>query len=555
MELARVVAETPIARRIEHRLALGRFYLAHDLPANALGTIEAGVADELQSGDDAGLAMLHGLAELDLGRYDAALRDLSKTSLAGSAEAALLRASTLMHLAQFPEARDQFALGRVGLTGLPIELQRIVLLDGLRAAIEVSDFAEATRIRNDFETIGVSPKQQPMLSLLSARLAHGVGKTDQAASELAQVAQDDNGPAAAEARLRLIEMRYGRGDLDRIKAITALESLSFAWRGNITELETLRFLARLYVQEARYREAFRQLDAALLSKPGSEITRSFQAEMAVVFEDLFLSDKGASLAPIDALAIYYDFSKLTPIGRRGDELIRRLAERLVGVDLLDQAAELLDHQVEFRLSGAAKAQVAAKLAMVQLMNRKPAEAIRVLAGSRSRELSQELREQRLLLESRAMSETGRHDAALDIVANLVSDEAARLRADILWNAKRWAEAGEAIERLLGDRWKGEAALDDIARRDVLRAGIAYALGNEAIGLGRLRERYATKMEGADRTAFNAIASGPTNPKAVAEVAKTMSAIDSLDLFIRLYRARFGDKPLPEGSPSAALATR
>src|SRR5262249_53039419 len=156
----------------------------------------------------------------------------------------------------------------------------------------------------------------------------------------------------------------------------------------------------------------------------------------------------------------------------------RLAERLVGVDLLDQAAELLDHQVEFRLSGAAKAQVAAKLAMIHLMNRKPTEALRVLAGSRSRELSQELREQRLLLEASAMSETGRHDAALDMIANLGSDEAARLRADVLWNAKRWREAGEAIERILGDRWKTDAALDEVARADALRAGIAYALGDE-----------------------------------------------------------------------------
>ena len=356
--------------------------------------------------------------------------------------------------------------------------------------------------------------------MLSARLAQGIGKSDQAATELANVALTDDGPASAEARLRLIEMRYARGDLDRAKAIEALEVLSYAWRGNTTELETLRLLARLYVLEARYREAFRQLDAALLSYPGSEITRAFQVEMATVFEDLFLSDKGAAVDPIDALAIYYDFSKLTPIGRRGDELIRRLADRLVAVDLLDQAAELLDHQVEFRLAGAAKAQVATKLAMIHLMNRKPAEAIRVLAGSRSRELPQELREQRLLLEARAIAETGRHDAALEMIVNLPGAEAARMRADVLWNAKRWREAGEAIEKLLGDRWKGEAALDEIERGDVLRAGIAFALGNETIGLARLRERFAAKMDGPERKAFDIVASGERrNPKSVGEVAK------------------------------------
>jgi hypothetical protein len=557
MELARVVAETPLARRAEQRLALARFYLAHDFPSDAAGTIEAASTEETLAGDDAGFALLHALAELDLARPEDALRDLAKPALAAMPEAALLRASALARTARFAEAREQFAAGEAGLISLPIELQRTALLDGLRAAIEVSDFAEASRIRNEFETVGVAKDQEVMLAMLSARLAEGVGKSDQAATDFANVALGDDGPASAEARLRLIEMRYGRGDLDRAKAIEALEVLSFAWRGNDIELETLRFLARLYVLEARYREAFRQLDAALLSHPGSEITRAFQAEMATVFEDLFLSDKGASVEPIDALAIYYDFSKLTPIGRRGDELIRRLADRLVAVDLLDQAAELLDHQVEFRLSGAAKAQVATKLAMIHLMNHKPAEAIRVLAGSRSRELPQELRDQRILLEARAIAETGRFDAALEMIANLAGDEAARMRADILWNAKRWRDAGEAIEKLLGDRWKNETALDEIERGDVLRAGIAFALGDETIGLGRLRERYAAKMDGSERKAFDIVASGePRGSKSVGEVAKTLSAVDSLDLFIKLYRARFPDKPLsPDTAPTASITPR
>ncbi len=555
MELARAVAETPLARRSEQRLALARFYLAHDFPANAAGTLEAAVMEETQSGDDAAYALLHALAELELARPDDALRDLAKPSLAAMAEAALLRANALTQTARFVEAREQFAAGQAGLIALPIELQRATLIGALRAAIEVSDFAEASRIRNEFETIGVSKDQETLLAMLSARLAQGIGKSDQATSEFADVALGDDGPASAEARLRLIEMRYARGDLDRAKAIEALEVLSFAWRGNTTELETLRLLARLYILEARYREAFRQLDAALLSHPGSEITRAFQAEMATVFEDLFLSDKGASVEPIDALAVYYDFSKLTPIGRRGDELIRRLADRLVAVDLLDQAAELLDHQVEFRLAGAAKAQVATKLAMIHLMNRKPAEAIRVLAGSRSRELPQDLREQRILLEARAIAETGRHDAALEMIGNLSGAEVERMRADVLWSAKRWREAGEAIEKLLGERWKKGAALDEIERGDALRAGIAFALGNETIGLARLRERYAAKMDGPERKAFDIVASGERrNPKSVGEVAKTLSAADSLDLFIKLYRARFPDKPLPpDTAPTAGIS--
>src|SRR5262249_13719231 len=153
------------------------------------------------------------------------------------------------------------------------------------------------------------------------------------------------------------------------------------------------------------------------------------------------------------LGLFYDFRELTPIGRRGDEMIRRLSDRLVSVDLLDQAADLLQHQVDHRLQGAARAQVAARLAVVYLMNRKPDRALGALQSTRVADLSNDLRDQRLLLESRAMSNIGRHDLAMELIANVDSREATRLRADILWAARRWREAGEQIELLYGDRWR------------------------------------------------------------------------------------------------------
>src|SRR4029077_3057750 len=108
---------------------------------------------------------------------------------------------------------------------------------------------------------------------------------------------------------------------------------------------------------------------------------------AATFDALFLGGKGDSMPAIEALSLFYDFRELTPIGRRGDEMIRRLSDRLVSVDLLDQAAELLQHQVDHRLQGAARAQVATRLATVYLMNRKPERALAALRATRTAELS------------------------------------------------------------------------------------------------------------------------------------------------------------------------
>jgi len=57
------------------------------------------------------------------------------------------------------------------------------------------------------------------------------------------------------------------------------------------------------------------------------------------------------------------------------------------VAVLDQAAELLQYQVDKRLEGAARAQVAARLAMVYLTNRKPDRAISALRTTRIADLS------------------------------------------------------------------------------------------------------------------------------------------------------------------------
>jgi hypothetical protein len=150
-------------------------------------------------------------------------------------------------------------------------------------------------------------------------------------------------------------------------------------------------------------------------------------------------------------------------------MIRRLADRLVAVDLLDQASELLQYQVDRRLEGSARAQVAARLAMVYLTSRKADRAISALRTTRIADLSGELRQQRLLLEARAQSDVGRHDLALDIISNIAGREAIRLRSDIYWAARRWRESSEQIELYYADRWRDFKPLNPVEKGDVIRA--------------------------------------------------------------------------------------
>lgn len=548
--LASAAIDAEPARKLEARLALATFYLAHGLAAEAKGALDALVREDSKFPLNARFFLLRGLSELMIGRPARALDNLGNAELAESQDAALLRAVAYAEVGAWGEARDQFRAGNVGLKLLPLDLQRRILFAALRAAVEVRDFTEASRLVSEIDAAEVPAEMAAEYAVLAGHLAEGLGRVDRAESLFETAAASENSPASAEARYKLVELKLARGEFNRAKAIEHLESLAFFWRGDRTELEASRMLARLYVEEARYRDAFRLLDAALLAQANASITRTLQNEMSQVFEDLFLSGKADALPAIEALALYYDFSKLTPVGRRGDELIRRLADRLVAVDLLDQAAELLQYQVEYRLTGAARAQVAARLAIIYLMNRKPQRAVAILAGTRMADLPKELREQRLLLESRALMSANRFDQALDRIASLDTPEAQRQRADTLFQARRWRAAGEAIEALLGERWRSEEALSEIERHDVLRAGLAFALAEEKLGLARLKEKFAGKMtDAAEKEAFEQITLNP-GPRAIGAASKILANLDSLATFLKIYHARY---PAAAPAPAAPRA--
>jgi hypothetical protein len=339
--------------------------------------------------------------------------------------------------------------------------------------------------------------------------------------------------------------------MKRAEATGALESLTLSWRGDETETEGLQLLGRLYVEDKRYRDAFQIMRTALVVYPNSELTRRIQDEAAVSFEQLFLGGKGDAMAPIDALSLFYDFRDLTPVGRRGDEMIRKLADRLVSVDLLDQAAELLQHQVDNRLQGAARAQVAVRLAVIYLMGRKPDRAIAALRASRSADLPNDLRMQRLMIEARAQSDTGRPELALEVIANLQGLEADRLRTDVFWKARRWRDAAEQIEKIYGDRWSAPGALLDAERADILRAAVGYALADDTIGLDRWRNKYAAKMaDSPDKRAFDVVTT-PFNANApeFGEVARKVATADTLDGFLRDIRAKFPETTAPAAQPA------
>jgi tetratricopeptide (TPR) repeat protein len=551
-DLITAISAVEPAQRSLPRLDLAQFYMSRAMYHEAKSVTEVMLTDPLNK-EESGALIIHAIACILIGRTAQGLKDLANPVIGNSHDSQLWKALAYARQGKWADAREKFKNVEFAIASLPLDIQRIVTMDAMRASLEVKDYAGASKRRGEIEVVGVPPEAGPGFAVLRGRLAEALGHDKDALDDYKFAVASNDRQAAAEAKQLEVALRQKRDEISKEDALKELETLSMTWRGDAIEVKTLQMLSQLYSENGRYRDALTAARTATRLQPNAEASRQAQDLASDLFTQIFLGPKGDELPPVEALGMFYEFRELTPIGRRGDELIRRLADRLASIDLLDQAAELLQYQVDHRLEGAARAQVAARLAMIYLANRKPDMAITALRASRISDLSGELRQQRLLLEARAQSDVGRHDLALDIVSNVSGREVLRLRSDIFWAARRWRESAEQIELYYGDRFRDFKPLNAVEKSDIIRAAVGYALADDSIGLSRFREKYAPLMsESADRLAFD-IASKPAAASSAefAEIAKLAASVDTLDGFLREMKQRFPDATArAPGAPQA-----
>lgn len=557
--LMRDVIDASRGRKSQARLALARFYAAQNLMAEAKGPLAAMMADDVAMRENREALFLQGLVAAGMHRDKDALAAFNAPQIREDVEAGLWRALVQQRLGQNTQALASFRRGEQILDRYPPALQADIRMAMARAALAGGEIGVAERQIDGLDNLPRDLTNPEQLALLRAMLDDATGRPEAALNGYKSLFDAKTRPVAAEAQLRAVKLFQTEktGDLSLEEQIARLETVSVVWRGGELEIEALAELGRLYAEQKRWRDAFLVARRANETFPDHALTRRIHDETAQRFAEIFGGGKPESLPRIDALALFYDFKEFLPIGRRGDEITRLLADRLVEVDLLDQAAEILRYQMERRLTGAARTTVAARLAMVELMNRKPAEALRAIHQTRLVELPADIQRARLLLEAKALSDLSRTDQSLELLDGESGPEIDRLRADIQWTGRRWREAGEAHERLLGDAWRGEGPLSDGARADVMRAAVSYVMAGEGLALDRLRGKFAGKMaQSADARTFAFVTGADrSRPADIREMARAASAAESISEFMKAYRERYPGfaSTLPEGAPARPAA--
>lgn len=543
-ELLHDVIDASRARKSEARLALARFYAANGLMSEAAGPLRVLLAEDPGMRQSREALFLLGAVAAAMHRDAEAVAALSVAPLRDDAEAGLWRALVERRLGRDGPALAGFRRGEAFLDRYPADLQGRLRTGMARAALALKDVTTAERQIGELAELPRDTVDSEELALLRAMLDDLGGRPEAALNGYKPLFEAGSRPVAAEAQLRAVKLiqTEKRADMTIDEAIGRLETVSVIWRGGDLEIEALSELGKLYAQQKRWRDAFMVARRANETFPDSPLTRAMHDETAQRFAELFSEPGGEAVSRIETLALFYDFKEFLPIGRRGDEITRLLADRLVELDLLDQASQILRHQIEKRLTGAARSTLAARVAMIALMNGKPAEALQILASTRLPELPGDVRRARLLLEAKALSDLSRTDQALELLEGESGTEIERLKADIFWTGRRWREAGEAHERLLGESWRGAAPLGDGARADAMRAAISYAMADEALSLDRLRTKFSGKMaQSSDARTFAAI-TGANRASAAdrREAARAAAGADTFSEFLKAYRERYPD---------------
>lgn len=535
------------------RLSLAQFYVGNQFAQEALGVLKV-LQNDLKSDDLREKAQLtKAIANVLAVRPREALEILNGPSFSDEIDAVMWRAMARTESGDFVGGRSDTLASESAIESYPVWVQQKFLFAGIRAAVETSDPALAQRYLGELVFAQLSPEDITLYQLMQGRVAEMQGRTQEALDIYGQVIAADVRPTRAEAVYRTLLVLRSKGEIDLVKATETLSAEALLWRGDALEADMDKLLAELYFENKDYRRGFEIAKATAEYFPDSRTIDALTEDAQAQFSDLFLNGAADQLSDLDALSLYYDFRQLTPPGARGDEMIRNLARRLVKVDLLSQAADLLEYQIESRLSGAAQAQVATEMAVIRIADRNPESALNVLGKTRIEGLSPSLERQRRILEVRALIDAGREDLALDLIGKMTGRDVDLLRVDGYWKAKNYSAASDLIETIYsGDL--GEQ-LSDLGRKNILKAGVGLVLANDRLGLNRLRTKFSDHMAQSEEWGMFDYLTGAqvsVSGKEFKDAARLVAGLDSINAFLDAYRQVYsGDAELTPAEASSA----
>ncbi len=545
----------------DHRLRLAQIYLSEGLGAEAIGMLDGISRTSPVFYKASKLAALHGASNFLMSRFRDAAKDFAASELNNNKETDYWR-SMLTDLNGKSGQYNYMEMNDDYISKYPPSFRQKLSVVAADRAVDAKEYNTAIKI---FETLkpsiaGDKTEDQPKnaqkkekkelppddimapinsyVNFILAKIAVSTGQLEEGLTSWNELAEDITHPLVqAHAEFSRVVWQLNHNALTKTQAIERLEKLRLAWHGDNLELKIITLVGELYFEQKDYVNAMRMWDNGINAFPDTPNAVDMNTKMEEGFILLFGEGNADTLNSVQALSLYYQYKKYSPNGAIGREMLNKLADRLVAVDLLDQAAGLLEHQMHFEAEKVQRSQLGAKVATIHLLNHQPKRALNALQDSVYGENPAQLRQLRNRLTAQALFDMGENDKSYLILGQDDSPDADVIRLNIYWSRKDWKQVIPIVENLLKTRKDTSAPITLEESEYVLKLGLAYVFENNTAQLDYLHDYFSPLMaSNPNKGIFEFITAkdfSPT-PSNFDEVVVKLSDTRS---FINNYRAR------------------
>ncbi|MEJ0063018.1 MAG: hypothetical protein WDO70_07415 [Alphaproteobacteria bacterium] len=538
------IADVPPVERDRARLELARLYFAYGFGAEALALLNyvGFKLPDLYGRPE--FRALHGASRILAGDADGGIADFSMNELNDVADRPLWEAFALAAKRDYEKAAPKFIATIGFIDEFPAALFARFATLALETMIATGQMQKADQWLDNWRT---SKRHDDFLHTPAVYYLHGVtlygaGAPDLAVKEWRYAAASTDRLYRTRAELALIDYDTSKGKLTAASAAQRLEGLRFAWRGDALEWDILRRLGQYYFDAKKFREGFANLERARKLYPDLPGNAELGRKMGDVFRDIFTTDLGAALPPLESLSLYQDYRYLITDETMARPIIRALSERLVAIDLLDQATHLLD-DLQRDSTGTERAQTGARLAGIYLLDKQAEKSLNALAVSEVEGTPGNIALERQLLKARALMELGKTGEASALLANRNDQMALLLLADIAWRTNDWNAAAAALLKALGPPPAKDTPLTGDQISMAVRAATALALADNHAGLAKLAADFGGGMSKTPQNEIFTLLTHPQESRNIRDIAAMAMRTNDVDPFRKfLDRYRKAEEP-------------
>ncbi|MDX1950259.1 MAG: hypothetical protein SFT90_07165 [Rickettsiales bacterium] len=334
------------------------------------------------------------------------------------------------------------------------------------------------------------------IKILNGKYLAKIGKYEEAIKIFEELKDNfDDRKNRAIANFELTKLNLILGKIDYKTAINDLLKVSLMWRDDFFEVDVLEAAGNIYLNQKDYMGTLEIWRSIVQNFPQTAESVYILGKMKEVFIDLFDVGSVYELEPLEVLRIYFRFRELMPVGEVGDRITRKVANYFINTDMIDNAVEILKHQITFRSSGDSKAELILWLSQIYLDDNKFEDAGKILDLANNEELSEDISRELKNRRAYILALNGNLDKAIELVKDDFSTNAENARIEVFRQRENWFGIQDKIEPRLQayiDSFPDPLTKGQI--KDIILLAISYASQNENQKLKNLENNFISRLE-------------------------------------------------------------